>query len=293
MLAVDSWQLDPSDPNAHIQLLRDAFHKSLPRGVLYLWGADAPLGQPTLDDLHAAQELACGSGLRLAQAFVQREQALPQLWLVTRGTQAIEREPVEAAQAALWGLGSSIASEHPDLRCTCIDLDSEHSSWGGRSAIGRDRSSRRRAADCGPARRNTPRRTLDPPGNAACTLAPASRTSWRCRRVGRSCLTFQPIERRVPGHGEIEIEVRATGLNFRDVLNVLGMYPGDPGPPGLECAGVVTALGAGVTNVQVGQRVVAMGTRCFDSYAIVRAGLAAPIPASMSFAEAATLPTPS
>ena len=38
------------------------------------------------------------------------------------------------------------------------------------------------------------------------------------------------------------------GLNFRDVLNVLGMYPGDPGPPGADCAGVVTAVGAGVTS---------------------------------------------
>ena len=40
--------------------------------------------------------------------------------------------------------------------------------------------------------------------------------------------------------------MRAVGLNFRDVLNVLGMYPGDPGPPGGDCAGVVTAVGEGV-----------------------------------------------
>jgi NADPH:quinone reductase-like Zn-dependent oxidoreductase len=35
------------------------------------------------------------------------------------------------------------------------------------------------------------------------------------------------------------------GLNFRDLLNVLGMYPGDPGLPGGDCAGIITALGAG------------------------------------------------
>ena len=34
---------------------------------------------------------------------------------------------------------------------------------------------------------------------------------------------------------EVELQVRAVGLNFRDVLNVLGEYPGDPGPPGLDC----------------------------------------------------------
>ena len=55
-------------------------------------------------------------------------------------------------------------------------------------------------------------------------------------------LAYAALERRPPGADEIEVEVRATGINFRDVLNVLGMYPGDPGMPGLECAGVVTAM---------------------------------------------------
>ncbi len=43
----------------------------------------------------------------------------------------------------------------------------------------------------------------------------------------------------------VQVAVRGQGLNFKDVLNVLGMYPGDPGPPGLDCAGVVTAVGEG------------------------------------------------
>ena len=43
--------------------------------------------------------------------------------------------------------------------------------------------------------------------------------------------------RRAPGSGEVEIAVRAAGLNFKDVLNALDLYPGDPGPLGSECAG--------------------------------------------------------
>lgn len=42
-----------------------------------------------------------------------------------------------------------------------------------------------------------------------------------------------------------QVAVRAVGLNFRDLLNVLGMYPGDPGLPGGDCAGIITALGPG------------------------------------------------
>ncbi len=54
----------------------------------------------------------------------------------------------------------------------------------------------------------------------------------------------------------MQIRVEAAGLNFRDVLNVLGLYPGDPGRiGGGDLSGIVTELGAGVTGFEVGQRV--------------------------------------
>ena len=46
--------------------------------------------------------------------------------------------------------------------------------------------------------------------------------------------------------GQVALSVAAVGLNFRDVLNVLGLYPGDPGAPGGDCAGTVTAVGHSV-----------------------------------------------
>ncbi len=49
-----------------------------------------------------------------------------------------------------------------------------------------------------------------------------------------------------PAAGQVLLEVHAVGVNFRDVLNVLGMYPGDPGAPGADCAGVIIAIGKGV-----------------------------------------------
>ena len=53
----------------------------------------------------------------------------------------------------------------------------------------------------------------------------------------------------------VEIDVRSVGLNFRDVLNVRGMYPGDPGLPGSDAAGVVTRVGAKVCGFKPGDRV--------------------------------------
>ena len=46
----------------------------------------------------------------------------------------------------------------------------------------------------------------------------------------------------------MQISVRAVGLNFRDVLNILGMYPGEPGDPGADCAGIISAVGPGLQS---------------------------------------------
>ena len=58
------------------------------------------------------------------------------------------------------------------------------------------------------------------------------------------------MPRPVPGPGEIEIEVRATGLNFKDVLKALGKYPLTESPLGDEFAGVVAAIGPGVDRLR-------------------------------------------
>ncbi|PRC51398.1 hypothetical protein C6A85_64300, partial [Mycobacterium sp. ITM-2017-0098] len=58
-----------------------------------------------------------------------------------------------------------------------------------------------------------------------------------------------------PDEGYVQVRVEAAGLNFRDVLNVLGRRGTDPGPIGGDFAGVVTQVGDGVTGLQVGQRV--------------------------------------
>ena len=62
-----------------------------------------------------------------------------------------------------------------------------------------------------------------------------------------------PHSQVAPGPGEVKVWVRAVGLNFRDVLNVLGMYPGDPGAPGGDCAGVIAAVGPGVQGLVPGE----------------------------------------
>jgi len=97
---------------------------------------------------------------------------------------------------------------------------------------------------------------------------------------------------------DVAIQVKATGLNFRDVMYALGMLSdeavesGFAGPTlGLECAGVVTALGASVTGLAVGDRVLAFGSSCFGNQVITRDSAVAVLPCAISFEAAATIPT--
>ncbi len=92
------------------------------------------------------------------------------------------------------------------------------------------------------------------------------------------------------GTGEVRVAVRAAGVNFRDLLNVLGRYPGGPVPLGQEAAGVVTETGPGVTTLHPGERVFGLFPGTFATHATTDHRLLKPLPAGWSFAQAATTP---
>ena len=104
-------------------------------------------------------------------------------------------------------------------------------------------------------------------------------------------LEYETLPRLAPAGGEVEISVEAAGLNFRDVLNALGMYPGDAGPLGWECAGTVAAVGEGVDDLKIGDAVVAIAPGAFSNFVTTHAALAVPKPDNLTFAEAATIPS--
>lgn len=97
-----------------------------------------------------------------------------------------------------------------------------------------------------------------------------------------------------PGPGEVAVDVRAAGVNFADTMARVGFYPDAPKPPmvvGYEVAGVVTAVGEGVDEVAVGDRVLA-GTR-FGGYAervVVGARDVVPLADRLSFEQGAAIP---
>lgn len=97
-----------------------------------------------------------------------------------------------------------------------------------------------------------------------------------------------------PGPGEVLVEVRAAGVNFFDALIIAGKYqlrPEPPFGPGAEVAGVVTAVGAGVTRVAVGDRALAiLSYGGYASHVVVPQASCWRIPDALPFEQAAALP---
>lgn len=111
---------------------------------------------------------------------------------------------------------------------------------------------------------------------------------------GPDVLTWTEVPDPVPASGEVVIDVVAAGVNRADLLQREGHYPPPPGAPdipGLECAGVISAVGPGVDGWQPGDRVCALlGGGGYAERVAVRADHVLPIPAGVTLVEAAAFP---
>ena len=294
--------VDPGDPDDMERVCGEIVAACGPlEGVVHLWSLDvATVAGDSAEQVESGQRIVCGSALAVVKALARRETATrPRLLLVTSGAQSTGAgETVALAQASLWGLARVVSLEHPDLSCRCIDLDPRASAAEGAAAliaclqtsgdepelaVRSGRPLRRRLTRRMPAHDRHGRPEGETPSTAARALDIEVRGAL-------DNLALRPLDRVTPAAGEIEIEVRASGLNFRDVLNALGMYPGGAGRPGSECAGVVCAIGSGVSGWQTGDEVMALADGAMATHVVTPAGRAVRKPAGLTFEQAATLP---
>ncbi|MFZ2725738.1 MAG: type I polyketide synthase, partial [Methylococcaceae bacterium] len=111
-------------------------------------------------------------------------------------------------------------------------------------------------------------------------------------------LSWQASPRQSLQAHECEVAVKATGLNFRDVMYTLGLLSDEAvengfvgASLGLEFAGVITAVGENISQFKVGDRVVGLGSASFSNRVTTTADALAIMPGSMDFASAATIPS--
>ncbi len=309
----EHYQINPLEPLDFQRLLQDLIRDGQPpdRGIVHLWSLSETLGnETTINALQDGQTLGCGSVLHLVQALAPaRWTQLQRLLLVTRGAQPVETAtplPLQVQQATLWGLGRVIALEHPEMHCACLDLERSREE---------DEISTLLAELCFPDREQQiayrqgvrhvarlVRRQSHLPGSKQLQQTGYEPFQLKISSYGiLENLTLAPMTRRQPGPGEVEIQVCAIGLNFRDVLNALGMlqeYSAELGiestaemPFGGECAGKIVAVGENVADIKVGDEVIAaQAIGSFSSFVTLKAEFVAPKPQDLSFEEAATIP---
>ena len=305
-------ELDLCDVAVMSQLLNTlkALHGKV-SGVIHLHGLAADASALSPDRMLAHQMQRSAIATTLVQAC-EATQTTTTAWLVTSGaaTRLLPKRSASFDQtidAPLYGLGRTLLNEPGYLSVRLLDLEPQPE-----------------GAPFVPAIVQAMRQEMTLPSDEREVILTASgeRFAPRLRVVPRHLQapalegehTHVHLSFATPGQlrhlrwestvspdlqaDDVAIQVKATGLNFRDVMYALGMLSdeavesGFAGPTlGLECAGVVTALGASVTGLAVGDRVLAFGSSCFGNQVITRDSAVAVLPCAISFEAAATIPT--
>jgi pimaricinolide synthase PimS1 len=231
---------------------------------------------------------------RLQTWLADERPAGSRLVVVTRGALAV-REGEAASDllgGAVWGLVRAAQSEHPG-RFLLVDVDGERSSWEALEELARsERSQLGEQVAIRSGELLAPR--LARVGGERLLSAPEGAAQWRLQ-VGEGgtleelALLANPLAAGPLEPGQVRVAVRAAGLNFRDVLIALGMYPGG-GAIGSEGAGVVLEVGGAVEDLAPGDRVVGLLSDAFGPVALTDRRLLARMPEGWSFAQAASVP---
>ncbi len=272
------------------QLFQTCADDAPPDRIVYLWTLDEPAQE-------CSPLMETDALLHLAQASeMTRPAAKLRVDLVTRGAQRTGREtsPTAVTQAPAIGLLRVMLSEHPHFTCRGIDLSPQPSEsddpllW---DELARD-DSEREIALRGEAR-YVQRLSRGLPQSDR-WLGSDVPMRLECRDRGHlDSLYLSAFDKPLCGPDKVLIEVKAAGVNFRDVLKTLALYPGeapDARAFGDEVAGIVIEVGSGVRHVMPGDRVFGITTSGLATHAVARSGDVRRIPLELSFEEAATLP---
>jgi acyl transferase domain-containing protein len=281
--------IDPYQADHYQRLLAELTPAGLHHCV-HLWSLDATSQTDDSTPLVSSSRLSWETTLLLVQALGKARLA-PRLALITRGAISVAGEAVPGlAMSPLWGMGKSIALEHPEFHCVRIDL-APHPHPDEASAITAELTSQQTENQVAFRNDNRYVARLNRFGLNNEKLPSTETYALGVPSAGTlDGLAWQPAQRRAPDAGEVEIQVHSAGLNFKDVLLALHMVPAAGSVLGAECVGQVVRVGAGVTTPSVGQAVMAMAPGSLASHVTVPAHAVTRLPAGVSHQAAATLP---
>lgn len=282
-------------------------------GVVHLWALsdaqDATCHCQAPDRMRQLGPTSVGNICRSLATVGTRSTAQTSVWLVTAGAQWVHAEDqgqVDPASSALVGFGRVLRSELPHLASTLVDLSSKPSEAELRGllneiergpAIGeialRDETRWRRVLKAGVAPPSATLRAVD-------VKTTSAKFSARVKTPGMlASIALREHSIGPPGPEQVEIAVRATGLNFKDAIVALGVLDDEAFKAGLtgvelgmDCAGVVAELGANVQDLRVGDEVFCVARGCLGNCVVANRWHVVRKPVRLSFAQAAALPHP-
>jgi len=218
-------ELDAASPDYVSALLGAAGDEAFD-GVIDFWSLDRPFDlKQAPEQVLAEQTARYASALHLVQALL-RDHAAPPLYFVTEEAAPLNAAPGAPSFAMLSAFRKTLQAEYPEQACRLIDLDNGHDPGAAAVSL---------VAELGQS--DEPEVALRAgvrfaPRFVACSREDHARAEHDLVELVPAPsglideLNFAVKQRVAPKSGEVEIAVRVTGLNFRDVLNALGMLPG-------------------------------------------------------------------
>ena len=283
-------------------------------GIIYLAGLCPQKANNETDAIFEQQVLRCATASSIIQAC-ESTQTNTTCWLITTGA-ATNLLPnrhfnknMKAAiipeDAALYGFGRTLINEASNYTVRLVDLENPFALETVAIALERelehpDREQEIVFTTLG--ERYAPRLAIEPrfsglENNSQETDPPTLSLGFQLPGQLRN-LRWESSPRSIPADDEIEIEVHATGLNFRDIMYTLGLLPdeaienGFAGPTlGLEFSGIVLNVGNQASTFAPGDKVVGFGPSSFGNRVVTKASAISLIPPGISFEAATTIPS--
>jgi phthiocerol/phenolphthiocerol synthesis type-I polyketide synthase C len=309
------YQLDPAD-SAHLGRMIQKVCAEFGGidGIIHLQGFSAASGGGSTLLAFERQLDRCVVAAALHKAC-EAERLKTRCWLVTSRASTYwlgqsnrrqwDSSPADHMDASLWGFGRTLMNESPDVEFRLLDIEDPASIDTATYAFVRelthpDAEQEVILSALGdrfvPRLRTESRESLFPELLSA-SESPTLRLGLQLPGQLRS-LRWESYARTLPAQDEVEVEVHASGVNFRDIMYSVGLLSdeaierGFAGPAlGLEFSGVVSSVGAQVRGIAPGSRVLGFGSGCFSSRIVTKAACVAVLPPHLSFEAAATIPS--
>ncbi|MDN5202950.1 SDR family NAD(P)-dependent oxidoreductase [Fulvivirgaceae bacterium BMA10] len=232
----------------------------------------------------------------------------PSIAVITQGVELLgDKDKININQSAAYGISRVTINEYPFIKMGTIDIGDKLSDDDRNhlyQCLAADLPKKKHLVELAIRNDKVLTRRLQTveeeiAEDMAAKKLPSLGSSYRAdvREYGiMDSIVFRETRRKQPENDEIEIQVHAAGLNFKDIMNVMGLLSDEAVEGGiagknlgLECSGKVTAVGKDVTEFKVGDEVMAWSSNSYSGYSIAKSNCVISKPDNLSFEEASSL----